>query len=105
MPLFVLLLEGKVPFLLQKMRKNPHSQWSELLEYIGKKCSVMNLEVEASLASQSHDFSENKPYIFDKERIDKGVDNFSMLIPWMFLQNDVILNKEMRNVIIKIDCF
>ncbi len=55
----------------------------------------MNFKEQAGFGSQSHDFSENVPHILDEERIDERVYNFSMFIPWMFLQDNMILHEEM----------
>ena len=74
------------------------------MEDIRKKCSIVNFKVKTSFIGQSHDLLENKPDIFDEERIDKGIYNFTMLVSRMFIEYDVILNKEVRNIEIQVYC-
>lgn len=55
----------------------------------------MNLEIKTSFIGKSHDFLKNKPDRLNKKRIDKRVNDFSMLIPWVLIKNYLILDKEM----------
>ena len=68
------------------------------MENIRKKCSIVNFKVEASFVRQPHDLLENESDIFDKERINERIDNFTMFVPRMFIENDMILNKKVRNI-------
>ena len=84
------------------MWENSHSERRKFLEDVREQGSIVNFKEQAGFGSQSHDFSENVPHILDEERIDERVHNFSMFIPWMFLQDNMILHEEMRNIIIQI---
>lgn len=63
----------------------------------------MHFEVETRFASQPHDLLENEPDRLDEERVDKGVDDFGMALPRVLVQNDMVLNKEVGNIIIQVD--
>lgn len=60
----------------------------------------MNFKVETGFVCQPQYFFENISDIFNEERIDERVYYFSMFVSRMFIQNDVILNKEMRNIVV-----
>lgn len=63
----------------------------------------MDLEIEASLVGESHNFFQDEPDSLDEKRIDKGVDDFTVLVSRMLFKNNLILNKEMRHVEVKVD--
>jgi hypothetical protein len=85
------------------MRKDPHPQRRELIENIGQQCPIMDLEVEAGLSGQSHDFPQDEPHTFDEERVDEGVYHLRMRIPRMLLKHHLVLHEEMRDVVLQID--
>lgn len=103
MSLFVLDSKLEVPFLLEEMREDTHAEWSELVEDIRKKCSIVHFEVKTSLVGQPHDLSKDEAHILDEKRIDEGINNFCVAISRMLIQNDLVLHKEVRNVVIQID--
>lgn len=82
------------------MREDPHPQWRELIENIRQQCPIVDFKVKTGLASQSHDFSEEKPYTLDEKRIDKRVYHLSMRITRVFLKHYLILHEEMRDIIL-----
>ena len=85
-----------------------------LLSKEGYAASALNYRVKAKAKSIIYlhmagspsqiDLFENKPDVFDEERIDKGIYNFAMLVSRMFIEYNVILNKEVRNIEIQINC-
>lgn len=85
------------------MREDTHAKWSELVENIRKKCSVVDFEVKTSLVGQPHDLSKDEAYILDEKRIDEGINDLCVAISRMLIQNDLILYKEVRNIVIQID--
>jgi hypothetical protein len=87
------------------MRKRAHSQWSELVEYIGKESTIMNFKVEASLSCQPHYLLQDESDRFIEKRIYEGIDNLSMLLSRMLIQDNMILNKEMGNIVVQIYIF
>lgn len=103
--LFVFFLEDEVPFFFEEVRKYSHPEWSKLMKNIRKQGSVMDFEVKTGLIGKPKNLFENESNIFDEERINKGVNNFSVLVSGMLVEDNVILNKEMRDVVIQVDCF
>jgi hypothetical protein len=65
----------------------------------------MHFKIKASFIGESHNLLENKTYGLYEQRIDEGVDDFSVLISGMLFQDYLILDKEMRDVVIQIDIF
>lgn len=65
----------------------------------------MYLKIEAGLISQSHYFLQGKSDILNEERVDERIDDFSMFISWMFIKDNLILHKEVRNIVVEIYCF
>lgn len=65
----------------------------------------MDFEIETGFIGESHDFLEDEPDSFDKKRVNKRVNNFPVFVSGMLLQYDLVLNKEMRNVVIQVDIF
>lgn len=63
----------------------------------------MHFEVETSLVGQPHDFSKDEAHILDEERIDERINDLCVTISRMLIQNDLVLHKEVRNVVIQID--
>lgn len=95
----------KVPFSFEKMWENSGSKWSKFIEDIRKKGSVMNLKVKTGFIGEPHDLFENESYRFNEEWIDKRVNYFSMFISGMFFKNYLILDKKVRNIVIKVNIF
>ena len=54
----------------------------------------MNFKIQTGFIGQSHDFPKDKPDGFDEERVDQRINNLSMSLPGMFIDNDVVLNEE-----------
>ena len=87
------------------MREDPHPERRKLIEDIRQQSSVMHFEVKTGLIGQSHDLLEDKPHVFIEERVNEGIDDLSMTISGMLVQNDVILHEEVRDVVIDMHCF
>ena len=81
------------------MREDSDSNWGELMEDIGQKSTVVHFEVQASLCRKPHDLSKNKAYVFAEKRVNERVYNFSMTITRMFCKQDLLLDKEVRNIV------
>ena len=60
----------------------------------------MNFKIQAGFIGQSHDFPKDKSDGFDEERVDQRINDLSMSLPGMFIDNDVVLNEEVRNIIV-----
>lgn len=60
----------------------------------------MDFEIKTSLVGESHDFFENEPDRLDEERVDEGVNNFAVLVSGVLLKNNLILDKEVRDVVV-----
>lgn len=103
MSLSVFLAKLEVPFFLEEMWENSHSKWSKLVEDVRQESSIVYLKVQACFISQPHNLSENKPDIFDEERINEGIYNFGVPIPRMLVQYDLILHEEMRDIVIEVN--
>lgn len=82
------------------MGEDTHAKRSKLVEDIRKKCPVVDLEVKARLVGQSHDLSKDEAHVFDEERVDEGINDLCVAIARVFIQNDMVLHKEMRDVVI-----
>ena len=54
----------------------------------------MNFKVKTSLITKPHNFLKNKPNILNKKGINKAINNLSMRMPRMLIQNNLILNKK-----------
>ncbi len=63
----------------------------------------MDLEIKASFIGQPHDFPKNKPNVLDEQGIDEGINNFRVSVSWMLIEYNLILHKEMRNIIIEVN--
>ena len=75
------------------------------MEDIRQQSSIMNLEVKASLVSEPHNLFENEPDILDEKRIDEGINNFGVFVAGVLVQANLVLDEEMRDVVVEIDCF
>lgn len=62
----------------------------------------MHFKVKTSFIGQPQDFLQDKANILDEKWIDKGVNNLPVFISWVFIQYYMILNKEMRDIIVQI---
>ena len=60
----------------------------------------MNFKVKTGFVCQSHDLFKYVPDIFDEKRIDKGIYDLTMFISRVFVQNNMVLNKEVRNIVV-----
>ena len=85
------------------MREDAHAERSELVEDVRKQRSIVDLEVKTGLVGQTHDLSKDEAHIFDEERIDEGINDLSVAVSWMFIENNLVLHEEVRDVVIKID--
>lgn len=90
----ILSLIAEIPFSFEEMREYSCSERSKLVENIRKQSSVMYLEVETGFIGKSHNLFENKPHRFDKEWIDKRVNDFCVFISGMLIKNDLVLNEK-----------
>lgn len=75
----------------------------KLIEDIRKKSPVMNFKVETGFVGKSHDFFEYEPDWLDEEWVDKGVDDFSVFVPGVFFQDDLVLNEEVWHVVVEVN--
>ena len=62
----------------------------------------MYFEVQACFGSKSHDLLKDEPDGLNEERIDEGVNDFGMVLSGMFIQDDMVLNEEVRNIVIQV---
>jgi hypothetical protein len=63
----------------------------------------MYLKIETSLVGKPHNLLQDKPNRLDEERIDKRVNDFAVLVSRMLFEDDLILHKKVRHVVIQID--
>ena len=93
---------GEVPFPLKEMWEHPESKGSELVEDVRQKSPIMYFKVKACFASQSHDFLQDEPNWLNEQRVDQRVNHLRMVLSWVLIQDYVVLNKEMRHIIIQV---
>jgi hypothetical protein len=72
---------------------------------VWKQSSIMNFEVQASFVGQSKNLFQDKSNIFYEKWINKRVNDFPMFISWILVENNMILNKKMRHIVVKIYIF
>lgn len=63
----------------------------------------MHFEVEASLIGQTHNFSKDVPDGLGEERVEDSVNEFGVTITRMLIQDDMVLHKEVRDIVVQID--
>jgi hypothetical protein len=62
----------------------------------------MYFKIKASFISESHDFPKDESNILDEQRVDKGVDYLGMSVSWMLVEDNLILDKEMRDIVVEV---
>lgn len=91
-----------IPLLVKEMRESSASHMNKFMEYLRNDCSVMDLKVQASVSREPKELFEDIPCAFFKNGVHYWEDESSVGLPLVFVEQDRVLDVEMRLVVLKI---
>jgi hypothetical protein len=101
--LYLLLLEIKIPRPFEEVREGSWSHENELVENVRQQCAVMHLEEDACFAHETQDLPQDEPSLLHEQRVQDGVQQFGVQMRWVLLQENMVLDAEMRCQVREVD--
>ena len=91
-----------IPFSVKEVRKSPAANVNQVVEYGWNNSSSINLEIEASLLSQSKKLFEDNSSGLLKDWVNTGVNKSSVALSILLSDKDLVLYMEVRSVVLEV---
>jgi len=94
-----------IPLSIKEVRESSRSNMNKLVEDCWDNGLSVDLEVHACLLCQSEKLLKHKSSRFLKDWVNTRVNQSSVTFSILLSNQDLILDMEMRNVVLKVDVF
>ena len=94
-----------VPLTVEEMWESAASNVDQLIENGGDHGLSLHFEVHAALGTESEHFFEQEAGRCLEDLVNRAEDKSSVAFALMLRQQDLILNVEMRDIVVKVDVF
>ena len=91
-----------IPFSVKEVRKSPAANVNQVVEYGWNNSTGINLEIEASLLSQSKKLFEDNSSGLLKDWVNAGVNKSSVALSILLSDKDLVLYMEVRSVVLEV---
>jgi hypothetical protein len=91
-----------IPFSVKEVRESPATNVNQVVEYGWNNSTGINLEIEASLLSQSKKLFEDNSSGLLKDWVNTGVNKSSVALSILLSDKDLVLYMEVRSVVLEV---
>jgi len=91
-----------IPFSVKEVRKSPAANVNQVVEYGWNNSTSINLEIEASLLSQSKKLFEDNSSGLLKDWVNARVNKSSVALSILLSDKDLVLYMEVRSVVLEV---